>query len=783
MNDPRPAPSPLHQPAIHESGYRHASGQARYVDDLPLLPGTGHADVVTSPHAHARILGHDDAAARAMPGVRAVLWSTDVPGRAHIGPIVHDEELLASDEVHYVGQPVALVVADDLATARAAAAVVEVRYEPLPAIHTVAQAIEQEAFIAPPHVIARGDVEQALAGAALRVRGEVSTGAQDHFYLETQAALVVPGENGTVTVYSSTQHPTEVQNEVAAVLGLGAHAVVCEVPRMGGGFGGKESQATPFACMAALGAYHTGRPTKVWLNRERDMRITGKRHPFTGHYDAGFDDDGRIVGLSVELFSDAGFSADLSLPVLDRALFHLDNAYYVPALRFVGRACRTHRPSNTAFRGFGGPQGMVVVETAMSRAAEQLGIDPAELRRRNYYGEPPRDRAPYGQRVPSEHNRLARVHTELMASSDYTARRAAIEAFNATSRHVKRGIGFQPVKFGISFTKSVLNQAGAFVLVYADGTVQLNHGGTEMGQGLHTKMVAICAHALGVPIEAVRVMDTATDKVPNTSATAASSGSDLNGQAVRDACMVLRERLREVAATMLELSEAEAATLRFAGGAVSHPASARALAFTHVTTQAWLMRASMSATGFYRTPGVGYDHDTGTGTPFYYYAYGGAVCEVEVNGLTGEHRMRRVDILHDVGSSLLPTIDRGQVEGGFVQGVGWLTCEEVLTTDDGHPVTLGPSTYKIPAIGDVPLDFRVDLLPRAEQPGVIHGSKAVGEPPFMLCIGVVTALRHAIGAFGAGEVQLRMPATPEAILRAVEDQRAQGPAVALAASE
>ncbi|MCX4244753.1 xanthine dehydrogenase molybdopterin binding subunit [Paraliomyxa miuraensis] len=771
MKNQAPPPSPLHQPAIHESGYRHVSGQARYVDDWPLPPGTGHVWVVTSPHARARIVGCELAAARAMPGVRAVLLARDVPGSLHIGPIVHDEELLARDEVLYVGQPVALVVADDLAAARMAGAEVRVEYEVRPAILTIEQAIEAGSYVAEPHVIARGDVEAALAGAALRIDGEVRTGAQDHFYLETQAALAIPGEGRTMTVLSSSQHPTEVQAEVAAVLGVGRNEIVCEVPRMGGGFGGKESQATPFACMAALAAHVTGRPAKVWLNRERDMRITGKRHPFLGRYDAGLDADGRLVALSVELWSDAGFSADLSLPVLDRALFHLDNAYYVPALRLCGRACVTNLPSNTAFRGFGGPQGMVVIEEILNRAAERMGIDPAVLRERNYYGEPPRDRAPYGQEIPWAHNRLPRIHARLMESSGYASRREAIAAHNAASPWQRRGIGFQPVKFGISFTKSVLNQAGAFVLVYTDGTVQLNHGGTEMGQGLHTKMLTVCAHELGVPVSAVRVMTTATDKVPNTSATAASSGSDLNGQAVRHACGILRERLRAVAARMLELSEDQAAALRFEGGAVVHPGSARSLAFPDVAQQAWLDRVSLSATGYYHTPGVGYDHATGQGTPFYYYAYGGVVCEVEVNGLTGEHRMLRVDILHDVGSSLVPTIDRGQVEGGFVQGVGWLTCEEVLVTADGHPVTLGPSTYKIPAVGDVPVDLRVELLPQAEQPGVVHGSKAVGEPPFMLALGVVTALRHAIGSFGPGEVELALPATPEAILRAVQRQR------------
>jgi len=768
MNDASTPRSPLHQPARHDSGVRHVTGEARYVDDWPLPPDAVHGVIVTSTQAHGRITRRDANDARAVEGVVAVLFAEDIPGSNLIGPIVHDEQLLASEEVHYVGQPVALVVATDLEAAHRGAERVQVDIDPLPSLQSIEAAIEAESFIAPPHEIERGDVDAALDGAHLRLQGEVHIGGQDHFYLETQAALALPEENGCVTVLSSTQHPTEVQNEVATVLGVGAHAVVCEVPRMGGGFGGKESQATPVACLAALAVHHTGRACKVWLDRDADMRITGKRHPFLGRYDAAFDEGGMLLGLNVELYSDAGWSADLSLPVLDRALFHLDSAYYVPALRFRGLACRTHRPSNTAFRGFGGPQGIVVTEEIMNRAAAELGLDPAQMRAQNFYGAAPRDRAPYGQEVPAEHNRLATIHASLMDSSEYTARKASIEAFNAESTWVKRGLGYQPIKFGISFTKSILNQAGAFILIYADGTVQLNHGGTEMGQGLHTKMLTVCAHELGVPVEAIRVMTTATDKVPNTSATAASSGSDLNGQAVAAAASELRERLRPVAAGLLELSDDEATALHFEGGVVAHPPSGKRVPFAEVAQHAWLERVSLSATGFYRTPGVGYDHATGSGTPFYYYAYGAAVCEVEVNGLTGEHRLLRTDILHDVGTSLVPTIDRGQVEGGFVQGLGWLTCEEVLFRDDGRPVTTGPSTYKIPAIGDVPEDFRVDLLPKAPQPGVIHGSKAVGEPPFMLAIGVVAALRHAIASLRPGHADLRLPATPESILRAIQ---------------
>ena len=765
------AKSPLHRPALHDSGYRHASGEARYVDDLPEPRGLLRAALVTSPHARARITRRDATAARQMPGAAAILFAEDVPGHNGIGPVKHDEPILAEDEVLFRGQAVAVVYGTDFETCRTAAAMVEVDYEPLPPILGIRAAIEAGSFLTDPHVIARGEVEQALAEAPVRVEGEVSSGAQDHFYLETQAALAIPDEDDSYTVYSSTQHPTEVQKMVAHVLGIGSQRVTCEVPRLGGGFGGKESQASNWGCLAALGARVTGRPVKVWLNRDEDMCFTGKRHPFWSSYRAGFDEQGNLLALDVHIYSDGGWVTDLSGPVLDRALFHLDNAYYVPALRFEGRVCKTNVPSNTAFRGFGGPQGMLVVEDALNRVAERLGLDPAQVRQRNFYGDAPRDRTPYGQQVAN--NRLQRIWTELAVSSEYATRRLAIEAFNATSPHIKRGLAFQPVKFGISFTNSLLNQAGALVLVYADGTVQLNHGGVEMGQGLHTKMLAVAADALGVPVETVRAMNTATDKVPNTSATAASSGSDINGQAVRDACVAIRARMRPVAADLLRLPAAEADAVRFEVGRCVAP-DGRDLPFAEVANACWVRQVALSATGYYRTPGIAYDASRGRGTPFYYFAFGGAVIEVELNGLTGEHRLRRVDILHDVGDSLVTTIDRGQIEGGFVQGWGWLTCEEVIYDDTGRLHTPGPSTYKIPAVGDCPDDLRVALLRDAAQPGTIHGSKAVGEPPFMLAIGAVTALRHAIAAFGPArrEVTLALPATPEALLHAVEDARA-----------
>jgi xanthine dehydrogenase large subunit len=765
--------SPLFAPGPHESGARHVTGAALYVDDLPPPRGLLHGMVFASPIAHGRIARLDVSEARQLPGVACVLTAADIPGVNDISPFSHDEPLLAEGEVHCVGQGVALIVADSHRTARAAAAAIRLELEPLPAILDLRQAIAAGSFMGPPHAIERGDVAQALAGAALLLEGEVDTGGQDHFYLETHAALAIPEEDGTLRIASSTQHPSEVQAKVAEVLGLGRHRVVVEAPRMGGGFGGKETQAAHFAALAALGAQVTGRAVKVWLNRDQDMTQTGKRHPFHSRYRAGFDAEGRLLGLEVQTWSDGGWSADLSRAILDRCLFHLDNAYYLPAVKLTGRVARTHTVSNTAFRGFGGPQGMVVIEVVMTRAAERLGLDPAELRRRNYYGAAPRDVTPYGQEVKAP--RVERIHAELLERADYRRRQDELLAFNARSRFVKRGLGFGPVKFGISFTNSMLNQAGALVLVYADGSVQVNHGGTEMGQGLHTKILAIAAHELGVAPTAVRVMTTATDKVPNTSATAASSGTDLNGAAVQIACETLRERLRPVAADKLGLVGAAAGRVIFEDGSVfdaERPDVRRT--FAEVAQAAYAAQVSLSATGYYKTPDIWYDAAAGRGKPFHYYAYGAAITEVEVNGLTGEHRVRRVDILHDVGDSLVPTIDRGQVEGGYIQGLGWLTCEELVWDAAGRLRTHSPDTYKVPAVGEAPLDFRVELLSGAHQPDVVHGSKAVGEPPLMLAITVVTALRQAIRAFAATpvDVALRIPCTPEAVLRAVEAVRA-----------
>ncbi len=758
--------SPLHQSLAHESGLRHTSGEAKYIDDFPAPAGMLVAQVVTSPVAHGKLRSLDVSAALKVPGVVAVFSAKDIPGINDVGPVIHDEELFAHDTVRFLGQSIAVVVGESYAACRAGVAAVKLEIEPLTPIVTIEDAIAKNSFLSKDHRLTRGDSKAALAKAPVRFQGEVRTGGQDHFYLETQCTLAIPDEGPSLKLISSTQHPSEVQTLVAHVLGWGRQQIVVEVPRMGGGFGGKETQAVPFAAMAALAAHRLQRPVKVWLNRDQDMMWTGKRHPFFTRFDVGFTTDGQLLALEAELFADGGFSNDLSRAILDRALFHIDNGYFIPDVTVTGHVAKTTLPSNTAFRGFGGPQGMAVIEDIMSRVAERLDLEPAEVRRKNFYGSAPRNLTPYWQEVKD--SRLPRVFDELLQSSEYAKRKVEVDAFNASHKHAKRGIAITPVKFGISFTTSFLNQAGALLVVYADGTAQLSHGGTEMGQGLHTKMMAVCAHELGIAAENVRVMTTATDKVPNTSATAASSGSDLNGFAVKQAAETVRERLRPVAARLLSVAPDDVV---FAAGRVFPRAQPeRFIAFGKLTQEAYLERISLSATGFYRTPDIHFDKATGRGKPFHYFAYGAAVSEVEVSGLTGEHRLRRVDILHDVGASLVPSIDKGQVEGGFVQGWGWLTCEEVRFDEKGFLRTHSPDTYKVPAFGDAPVDFRVNLLANAAQDATIHGSKAVGEPPLMLALSTVAALRHAVSAFGVKdrEVSLSIPCTPEAVLFAVE---------------
>jgi xanthine dehydrogenase large subunit len=660
------------------------------------------------------------------------------------------------------------VLAESEEEARCGAAKVSVTYEPRPAILSIEQAIAAQSFLTEPEFMRRGDPERALEAAALRLQGELFMGGQEHFYLETQAALAWYDEGDSLFVQSSTQHPTETQEIVARVLGVPKNVVVVQCLRMGGAFGGKETQANAWAAIAALGARKLKRPVRVRLTRAQDMTLTGKRHPFLARFDVGVSETGELLGLDVQLWSDGGCSLDLSSPVLARAMFHVDNCYLLPNVKVVGRVCRTNMVSHTAFRGFGGPQGMLVIEEILARVAEQLRLPPHVVRARNFYV--PGDDTHYGQRV-RDADRIARIWSELQASCRYEARAQEIALFNAEHVDKKRGLAITPVKFGISFTASFYNQAAALVLIYKDGSVQVNHGGTEMGQGLHTKMLQVAADALGVALASVRIMPTRTDKVPNTSATAASSGSDLNGAAVRDACETLRQRLAEVAARRFQTHPEDIA---FADGrAFCVHDESLSLTFAELVAQAYQQRVALSATGYYRTPNIHYDRQTGRGKPFHYYAYGAAVSEVEVDAFTGQYQLLRVDILHDVGDSLSPLIDRGQIEGGFIQGVGWLTSEELVWhAASGALATAGASTYKLPSLGECPPIFEVALLTRAAEPGVVHGSKAVGEPPFMLAISVREALRAAIAAFGAeGSTELASPATPEAVFWAIERVR------------
>jgi xanthine dehydrogenase molybdopterin binding subunit len=750
------------------------TGEAVYTDDQTA--GMLEVWPVCSPHARARIIKRDATAARALPGIRAVLLAEDVPGENNVGGVKPDEILLADKEAHFHGQIVALVVGESQEACRAAAEKVMVEYAPLPPILTLQQALAARSFHNTPNFIRRGKVGEALADAPMKLAGVFELQGQEHFYLETQAAWAKPGEDGSVFVSSSTQHPSEVQAVVAHVLHVPANKVVVQSLRMGGGFGGKETQGATPAALAALAARYTGQPVRVRWNRDQDMMLTGHRHPFLARFKVGFDAKGRLLAARVHLYANGGWAIDLSQAITDRALFHLDNAYYIPAVEFRGQVARTNLSSNTAFRGFGGPQGMVVIEEILDRIARRLGLPPELVRERNlYHGKGQTNATHYGQEIAD--NRIQTIWRQLKESSDFARRRAAIAQWNAAHPHRKRGLAMTPVKFGISFTLSFLNQAGALVLVYQDGTAQVNHGGTEMGQGLHTNITAIAAKELGLKPEHVCVMPTSTDKIPNTSATAASCGTDLNGAAVKNACEIIRARLAPVAVRLLKEKLGRTPTLNklvFADGVVCDRRRPRTtVSFTEVVQRAYVERISLSATGYYATPGVNWDRVAARGKPFRYFSFGAAVSEVEVDGFTGMTRVLRADILHDAGESVNEAVNRGQVEGGFVQGMGWLTSEELLWDDQGRLLTHSPDTYKIPSGGDMPQAFNVTLLKNAAQKGVIYGSKAVGEPPFMLAISVREAIRDAVAAFGSPgkEVPLPVPATCEAIFMAVHRLR------------
>ena len=745
----------------HESARAQVAGAATYVDDIPEIKGTLHAAPVLSTVAHGRLKGVDTRVALAMPGVHAVLLAADIPGDPILAAFGQDEPIFAIDTVQHIGQVVGVVVADTAMQARRAARKVVLDITPLPAVLTVHEAHAAKSYVLPPVHVARGDAAKGIASAAHTLNGQFEVGGQEHFYLEGQIAYVVPQEQQQWLVYSSTQHPGEVQHWVSHALGLPNALVRVECRRMGGGFGGKETQAGHLAVWAALAAHKLRCPVKLRMDRDDDFMVTGKRHPFAYNYTVGFDATGLITGLQLTLLANCGFSADLSGPVADRAVFHSDNAYFLSDVAIASYRCKTNTQSHTAFRGFGGPQGVIAIETILGDIARHLGLDPLDVRLRNLYGTEDRNVTHYQMTV--EDNIARPLMTTLAQTSNYRARRDAIARWNQTSLVIKRGLALTPVKFGISFTATLFNQAGALVHVYTDGSVQVNHGGTEMGQGLHTKVAQIVADELGVPFERVLVTASDTAKVPNASATAASSGTDLNGRAAQYAARTVRNNL---AAFVGGLDACGAGAVSFAGGQITTPKTTRA--FDDVVKAAYANRIQLWSDGFYRTPKIHYDKTTLTGRPFYYFSYGAACTEVAIDTLTGESRVLKVDILHDVGTSINPAIDIGQIEGGFVQGMGWLTTEQLVWNDKGYLATHAPSTYKIPATGDVPAHFKVDLWPEPNREDNVGGSKAVGEPPFMLAISVWEALREAVAsASGEAAVQMDAPATAENVLRAL----------------
>ncbi len=741
----------------HESARAQVRGTVRYVDDIPELKGTLHAAPVMSRIAHGRVRGLDFSAALALPGVRGIVTSKDIPGDPILAAFGHDEPIFASETVQHVGNVMALIVADDVMTARRAARLVKADIEQLPSILSTQEALEKNHFVLPPVHVSRGDAEQALRGAPHRLKGSFSVGGQEHFYLEGQVAYAQPQEMGQWLIHSSTQHPGEVQHWVAHALGLQLHDVRVETRRMGGGFGGKETQSGHLAVWSALAALKFNTPVKLRFDRDDDFLITGKRHPFDYDYEVGFNDDGQLNGLKVTMRVNCGFSADLSGPVADRAIFHLDNAYFLQDVAVSSYRCKTHTQSHTAFRGFGGPQGMMVIETIMGDIARYLKRDPLQVRQSNLY-------AQAGQTthysMPVEDNILHGLLSKLEQSSQYFQRREAIFAWNSKQKHFKRGLALTPVKFGISFTATLFNQAGALVHVYTDGSVQINHGGTEMGQGLHTKVAQIVAHELGIAYELIRATASDTSKIPNASATAASAGTDLNGRAAQFAARSVRDKL---AAFVSGLDGCGAGAVSFKDGQVISPSQSRP--WQEVVGMAYANRIQLWSDGFYATPKIHYDKKTLSGRPFYYFAYGAACTEVIIDTRTGESRVLKVDILHDVGRSINPAIDIGQIEGAFVQGMGWLTTEELVWNDKGLLTTHAPSTYKIPATGCIPEHFKVDLWLEANQEDNVFGSKAVGEPPFMLAISVWEAYRDAVSAAGGDTSRLNAPCTAENVLR------------------
>ncbi len=754
--------SPLLKPSKHESAIRQVMGNARYVDDIPVPADIAYACVGITGVASGTLSGLDLSAVKQAPGVIDVITVADIPGHTDIGPVFGGDPILVDGEVKFHGQPVFAVLAGTEEQARYAATLASMDITPSAAILTVDDALSANSTVRPQHIFGQGNALDALQHSPLTAEGYLSVGGQEHLYLEGQVSLALPEEEDRVMIYTSSQHPSEVQKLVAEVLGVKLHKVTVDMRRMGGGFGGKESQAAQWACLAAVFAMRQRRAVKMRLPRMLDMQITGKRHPFENHFNIGFDGEGNMLAADVTVNGNCGHSPDLSDAIVDRAMFHVDNAYQLGASKVTGNRLKTHMVSHTAFRGFGGPQGMIMAEHMMDTVARRTGLDPLVVRLRNLYSEEKGLTTPYGMTL--EQNVLPDLMKQLSDSSQYWQRREQITAYNQQSPIIKKGLALTPVKFGISFTAKHLNQAGALIHLYTDGSIQVNHGGTEMGQGLHTKIGQIVAHEFGVELDNIEVTATRTDKVPNTSPTAASSGTDLNGKAAQNACLTIKARLVELFA---ETYQVPPDTIVFENGCVN--AGEHSIAFADLIQQAYMARISLSATGYYRTPKIYYDRKNGTGRPFFYFANGAAVSEVSVDTLTGEYTVDAVDILHDVGTSLNPAIDRGQIEGGFIQGMGWVTTEDLRWDDKGKLTSNNLATYKIPAVGDAPSHFNVALFDRPNNEDSIYHSKAVGEPPFMLAISVWCAIKDAVSSLADYRIdpEIAVPATPERVLAAI----------------
>jgi xanthine dehydrogenase large subunit len=760
---------------IHESAHLHVTGGATFTDDMPELAGTLYAALIMSPVAHGELIGDgiDRDAILKEHGVVAVYTAKDIPGENNCGPIVHDDPFLAVGKVEFLGQAVAVVVAREMLYAREAAHKAKVLVKELPPILTIDEAMAAKSFVMPAKGITRGNASEAIAKAPRKVKGSTETGQQEQFYMEGQITYAVPREDGQLTLYSSTQHPDGNQREAAAALNLSTNDVEVICRRMGGGFGGKEGNASIFSQSAALAAFKLQKPVKLRVNRDDDMMITGKRHDFRIDYEVGYDDEGRILGADITLMSRCGYSTDYSGRVNDRACLHIDNCYFIPNLKLISHRCKTNTQSATAFRGFGGPQGMFGIETIIEQIANDIGKDPLDVRMLNIYQDPAVSGNPatmvtqYGQTIADWVG--DKVITQVASEAKYRERRDSVNAFNKVNKRRKRGLALVPLKFGISFTATMLNQGGALLNIYMDGSVSVNHGGTEMGQGLNTKMAQVCADGLGIDLSYVRVTGTDTQKVPNASATSASSGADINGAAIMNATAQMRARLAPVAANMLGCKDTE---VNFANS-MAH-GGGKSVEWTAVAKQAWMDRVGLSVAGFYMTPEIKYDFATLTGHAFYYYCYGASVSEVEIDTRTGEWWLKAVDIVHDAGKSINPAIDKGQIEGGYVQGMGWLTMEECIWDKKGKFLTHGPSTYKIPVAGDIPEHFNVTLFDGSNLKPTPFNSKAVGEPPLMLALSTFFALRDAVSASADHQTVVHMsaPATPEKILMSCEKAKA-----------